>query len=227
MTDTLSPDSQWKPSWRRTILYHAPREAMGPMTDVILGRLGYQILRPGTLAQLQETTPGLRPELRLVDERRLDEVPGLDEDDPDGKIPIVLLTGKMGAREDDPRVVGAVKRPAGMHDLYRLMQQVFEDKPRSTPRVQACLPAHCESRGVSWNGQVISLSENGCLIRSPEPIQLGQILQLELQLPKGEWIALQAEAAYQLLPDTGLVFNALNPNCRKTLEQFVTEAILS
>jgi hypothetical protein len=80
---------------------------------------------------------------------------------------------------------------------------------------------------VSWDGQVISLSENGCLIRSPEPIQLGQMLKLELQLAKGELIALQAEAAYQLLPDTGLVFNALKPDCRKTLERFVTEAILS
>ena len=65
------------------------------------------------------------------------------------------------------------------------------------------------------------------VIRSPEALLLRQKLRLELILPRGEAIQLDAEATYQLLPDTGLVFNALPPNSRQALEQFVTETILS
>jgi len=36
-----------------------------------------------------------------------------------------------------------------------------------------------------------------------------------------------AEATYQLLPDTGLVFNALESSAREALGRFVTEAILA
>ena len=107
------------------------------------------------------------------------------------------------------------------------MQQVFEDSPRSTPRVATALEARCESGGASWKGQVLSLSENGCLIRSPEAILLGQRLQLELRLPESEGIEVEAEATYQLLPDTGLVFTTLDAASREALGRFVADTILS
>ena len=197
------------------------------MTDVILSRLGYQMLMPETYQSLRAEHPELRAELLLVDERRFDEVESYQEEEGEARIPVVLLSGKQGVVGDDARVVGAVKRPAGLHDLYRLMQQVFEDRPRSTPRVPTHLRALCESRGERWEGRVLSLSENGCLIRSREAILLGQKFQLELVFPQSESIALEAEAAYQLLPDTGLVFSAVDPSHREALGRFVTQTILA
>jgi hypothetical protein len=230
MSDSISESSSasesTRPEWHRTILFHASREALGPMTDVILSRLGYQMVLPETFDQLRAEHPDLRAELLLVDERRLGDVLDLEEDDATPSPPIVLLTGKHGATGADPRIVGAVKRPAGLHDLYKLIQQVFEDKPRSTPRVATQLRALCESRGSRWDGRVISLSENGCLMRSSEAILLGQKFQLELVLPQRASIALEAEATYQLLPDTGLVFNAITPSSREALGQFVTQTII-
>jgi len=226
MSESLPEPLSPSPSWSRTIVYHASRDALGPRTDVILSRLGYQMLLPETFASLQEEHPDLEAELLVVDERRLEEVEGYRDAGRAGP-PIVLLTGKQGATGDDPRIVGAVKRPAGMHDLYRLAQQVFEDVPRSTPRVATQLRAFCESRGEAWEGRVLSLSENGCLIRSREAILLGQKLRLELVLPRSETIALEAEATYQLLPDTGLVWSAIEASSREALGRFVTQTILA
>ena len=213
------------PSWKRTIVYYASREALGPRTDAILSRLGYQMLLPETFAALRAERPDLEAELYVVDERRLDDLEAAEGAGP--QAPLILLTGKQGAPTGDPRIVGAVKRPAGLHDLYRLMQQVFEDRPRSTPRVATQLRARCEAGGTRWEGRVLSLSENGCLIRSPEAILLGQRLQVELDLPRQPSLVVEAEAAYQLLPDTGLVFNAIDAGSREALGRFVTDTILA
>lgn len=224
MMESSDPISPRSPAWSRTLVYHASLDALGPKTDVILSRLGYRMVTPAAFEALRrDGFPELEVDLRVVDERRFEEVAASEP----GDSPIVLLTGTQGAPVDDPRIVGAVKRPAGLHDLYRLAQQVFEDVPRATPRVATQLRARCEAKGATFEGRVLSLSENGCLIRSPEAIRLGQMLQLELVLPRTESVELEAEATYQLLPDTGLVFSALDAASRQALGRFVTQTILA
>lgn len=222
-TDLPSPLAT--PANARTILFHASRDALGPMTDVILAKLGYSIVSVDAFEGLRAENPELSPDLLLVDERRLVEAATWD-DDGDREIPIILLTGQHGATGADRRIVGAVKRPAGMHDLYRLLQQVFEQTPRSTPRIATQLRARCSRGDRAWEGRVLSLSENGCLIRSAETIPLGQTIQLALELPQTGEIALDAEASYQLLPDVGLVFSAVPHAQRQRLERFVSQALV-
>jgi hypothetical protein len=210
----------------RLLLFHASRDALGPMTDVILAKLGYPIVMPESFQAMRLHDPDLRPDMLLVDERRLVEAAAYSDEGEEADVPIVLLTGQHGATGADPRIVGAVKRPAGMHDLYRLLQQVFEDTPRSTPRIATQLRAQCSRGERSWEGRVLSLSENGCLIRSPETIQLGQRIQLTVDLPRSGEIALEAEASYQLLPDVGLVFSAVPAAQRHTIERFVAQTLI-
>ena len=57
------------------------------------------------------------------------------EDDGGPSIPVVALTGRYGVTGADSRVVGALRRPVGIHELYRVLQQVLEETPRSVPRV--------------------------------------------------------------------------------------------
>ena len=211
----------------RTIVQHASRDALAPSTAMMLSRLGYRILMPEDFDEMREASPDLTPDLLLVDERRLAEVAAQEESSSEKPVPIILLCGRQGATGADLRVIGAVKRPAGLHDLYRLMQQVFEDKPRTTPRVATQLRGRCESKRGEWEGRVLSLSENGCLFRTSESILLGQMVQLELVLPQGDPISIEAEAAYQLLPDTGLVFHAVEPEKREALGRFVAQTILN
>jgi len=219
----MQSDTPATPS--RTILLHASRDVLAPMTDVILARLGYSIVVPESFEVMRVENPSLRADMLLVDERRLVEA-SMYSDDGEGEIPIVLLTGQHGATGADRRIVGAVKRPAGMHDLYRLLQQVFEDTPRSTPRIPTQLRAQCNRGERSWEGRVLSLSANGCLIRTPEEIPLGQTIQLTVDLPRAGGIIVEAEAAYQLLPDVGLVFSSVPAAQRLTIERFVAQSLI-
>ncbi len=127
----------------------------------------------------------------------------------------------------DPRIAGAVRRPAGMHELYRLIQQVTEDTPRSTPRVATHLPARCRRGGAEWGATVLSLSENGCLVRSPEPLLLGGRVDVSFALPHVGRLELEAETAYQLLPDLGLVFHATPASERAAIASYVTKTLMA
>ncbi len=206
---------------KHVLLSHAGPEAYAPMTRVILAKLGYLILLPEEVASISDLA-GTRPLVRLLDERQFAEIP----DECDG-IPIILLTGRHGATGADARIAGAVKRPAGMHELFRLIQQLSEDTPRSTLRVPTHLPARCKSDGKEWTSTMLSLSENGCLVRSPEPLPLGRRVELTFELPRTGRLQLEAETAYQLLPDMGLIFHATRQSDREAIVAFVTNTLLS
>ena len=121
--------------------------------------------------------------------------------------------------------MGAVQRPAGLHERYGLVQQVLEETPRTTPRVPTHLNARCARNGREWQGAVLSLSENGCLLRSPEPLTLGSCIDLSFTLPRAGSISLQAEVAYQLVPESGLIFLATLPGDRSAISEFVVSSI--
>src|SRR5688572_24829327 len=186
---------------RHLILSLARPEVYVPMTRSILGRIGYAIVSPSewkTNADLAGVSPGLC----LVDERQLTadrELPA---------VPLVVLCGKGRAEFDDRRVVGIVAKPAGLHELYRLFQQALEPVARAHLRVLTNLPVRLRRDGREWHGALLSLSENGCLVRSAEPMGLGAELEVAFELPRVGWIETKAETSYQLVPDVGLVFQA-------------------
>ena len=205
---------------QRLLVTHAAPEAYAPMARVILAKLGYQIVEPDEFPAAAAALGLERPHLRLVDERSLADV---EEEDP--PVPIVVLCGRHGVTGADPRIVGAIRRPAGLHEIYRLVQQVLEDTPRSTPRVATHLAARCRRDGREWRGAVLSLSENGCLLRSPEPLLLGSRIALGFELPRRGAIEVDAEIAYQLVPDLGVVFNATSPGVREAIAGYVAAAL--
>ena len=206
----------------RVLVTHAAPEALAAITRVILGKLGYAILTPEEFEPLAQSIDRIRPDLRIVDERSLAEVP--DEDG--SSVPIIVLTGRHGTAGVDSRIVGAVKRPAGLHELYRLLQQVLEDKPRTSPRVPVHLKARCERGGREWRSSVLSISSNGCLVRSPEPLLLGSTVEISFELPRSGPLCLTAEVAYQLVPDSGLIFHATAPSDREALSSFVVDMLM-
>lgn len=200
---------------------HAAPEAFAPRTRLLFHKLGYVIVDPDELSDLVASGACARPDLRIVDERSLGEVP--EETGP--QIPIVVLSGRHGVTGADSRIVGAVRRPAGLHELYRLVQQVLEDTPRTAPRIPTHLPARCKVGDREWSSAVLSLSENGCLMRSPEAPSLGMRLEVSFALPRAGVLRLDAEIAYQLVPDFGLVFNGTSPAVREAIKSFVQDAL--
>ena len=211
-----------QPLPQRVLVTHAPPDAFAPMTRVILAKLGYAILDEDEFEHTAKSLARDRPDLRIVDERQLAEVP--DELD----VPILVLCGRHGVTGADSRIVGAVRRPAGLHEIYRLIQLVLEDMPRASPRVPTHLPARCvspERPDREWRAAVLSLSENGCLLRSPVPLLLGSRLEVHFELPRVGVLDLDAEIAYQLIPDVGLIFNGTLPDQRSALSSYVAQAL--
>jgi hypothetical protein len=209
------------PITQPVLLSHARAEAYAPMTRVILGKLGYLILTPEELESI-EGAEEIRPVVRLLDERQLAEIP----DDHDG-VPIIVITGRHGATGADSRIAGAVRRPAGMHELYRLIQQLTEDTPRSTPRVPTHISVRCRRGEEEWATAMLSISENGCLMRSPEPLNLGGRVELSFELPRAGRLELEAETAYQLRPDLGMIFHATRASDREAIKNYVTTSLIS
>jgi hypothetical protein len=189
---------------------------------VILAKMGYSIVPAEEWEDLPSADRIRTPDLRIVDERRLGEIP---DDEDLSEVPMIVLTGRHGVSGVDPRIIGAVARPAGLHEIYRLIQQTIEDTPRSTPRVATHLPARCRRGDREWRGAVLSLSENGCLLRTPEPMKLGSEIEISFDLPRAGTIETRAESAYQLVPDTGLIFHRTPAATREAILSFVEESL--
>ena len=204
---------------QRVLVTHAAPSAFAPATLRVLAKLGYAIVDPDVFARMADEDD--RPDLYIVDERHLTEVP----DDGGSPIPIVVLTGRHGVTGADVRIAGAIPRPAGLHELYRLVQQLLEDTPRTTLRVPTHIPARCRCQGKEWRSALVSLSENGGLMRSGEPLLLGSRLRLSFELPRSGLLELDAEIAYQLVPDIGIIFNGAPPSVREAIVAYVTEAL--
>jgi hypothetical protein len=162
------------------------------------------------------------PLLALVEDRLFETLPA---GDPFDRIPLLLLTAREPAHRDDRRVIGAISQPAGLHELYRLLQQVLEPQPRGALRIPTNLPARMRGADREWSGSVLSLSENGCLLRTPEPMPLGSALEISFELPRAGRIETRAEASYQLLPDFGLVFQSTPAASRHAIRDFVEEQL--
>ena len=50
-------------------------------------------------------------------------------------------------------------------------------------------------------------------------------LEIEFELPRSGAIQLEAETAYQLLPDMGLIFQATEARDRESIARFVTQVL--
>jgi len=213
-----------RPLSSHLLVSHARSACFVDKAIAILGRLGYRIHDAADFDEAS-SRPGV-PELMIVEESRLSD---LDDSGPFahfGELPRIVLTGRRGVRPDDPRVVGAIHRPAGLHDLYRLMQQVFEDTPRTTPRVATDLQVRCGRSGETFEGALLSISENGGLLRCDAELPLGTSFQMDLALPRVGELSLRAEAAYQLVPNVGVVFSGLAPRDRVAIGEYVADTLL-
>jgi hypothetical protein len=195
---------------RFSIASHAAETDYAPTSRVLLWKLGYALLPPEEAGT---------PALRVVREDRLGEIPGPTTE------PIILLTRARKSCPQDPRVVGTVRRPAGLHELYRLFQAATEAHPRAVPRVACALEASADSDAHRFALTVTSLSENGCLVRGPRLPALDTRLALDIELPWGEHVGGPAVAAYEQGDQLGLVFHDIKLAERKKLVKAVTQLI--
>jgi len=204
----------------RLVASYASMRSYSPLALKILPRIGYEIVPVERYAD----TACRPPDVQIAEEQRLCEI---YETTAASSIPTVVLTGWRGAPPHiDGRVlVGAVRAPAGLHELYRVLQEALEETPRTVPRVETRLRARCRRDTMEWDARIISLSENGCLIKSSVVPPLGAMLHLSFELPDVGKIETQASASYQVMPQLGLVFHATRPEFRRAIATYVTHEL--
>jgi hypothetical protein len=88
---------------RRLIISYARPDAYVPLARVILARMGYPIVPAEEWEDLPTGDRERTPDLRIVDERRLGEIP---EDAGLCEVPMIVLTGRHGVTGANPRIVG-------------------------------------------------------------------------------------------------------------------------
>jgi len=209
----------------QVLLSHAAPETYAPMTRLLLAKLGYLILSPEELASI-DGGEAFRPVLLLLDESQLSSAPAVDH-----AVPILMVTSKDKDREPgeavgDSRVAGVVRCPVQSEDLFRLIQQLTERTPRSTPRVDCEFDVRCRQGDREWSGVLASISEKGGLLRRPELPELGSRLVLSFELPGIRRLKLSAETAYYDLQGAGVVFCEPSESDRAAIAGFVRQRLL-
>jgi hypothetical protein len=184
--------------------------------------LGYRVVPAISHGRFQDLS--WRPGLRLVDERHHELIPS-ERLDP--ITPLILVTGPRPLAIQDSRITGRVSAPLQLDQLYPLVQRAMETTPRSLPRAATKLAARCTRRDQRSVGQVVSLSEGGCLFRSAEPIQPGTQMNLQFALPRWGLVATRAECVHSGRAGAGLRFTAAAPEARHHIADFVAQRLAS
>jgi hypothetical protein len=195
---------------KRRIASHARDADFAPFARALLYKLGYAVIPAEELAE---------PQLRIVREDRLAEVAKLPP------LPIILLTDRRQPESGDARVIGAVRRPAGVPPLYRLLQSALEEHPRSVPRLPVTLRARATSSVHAFDLEVRSISENGCLLAGPKLPLLDTAVDLAIELPWGEKVQVTAVVSYEQSGNVGALFQGMTLAARRRIAKQVARLL--
>jgi len=200
-----------KRGYRRRIEVRVPSRDLSEGVWTALERLGYELVPASGRAAA--------PDARMVAAGRLSRLSAAET------APVILFGGLRSRDADDPRVIGLVRRPAKLLDLFTLLQAGLEEHPRAVPRIPASLPARSLREGVDTPGAILSLSEKGCLLRSTASLPGGGSLQLQFVLPDLGLIETRAEPRHQAGSEFGMAFLSLRESSRTAIADFVTRSL--
>src|SRR5574338_175102 len=191
---------------KRRVASHALERDYAPVARSLLWKLGYAVLPAEELPD---------PELRIVREDRLGELAALPP------LPVILLTDRREPGAGDARIVGTVRRPAGVPALYALLQSALEEHPRAVPRLPVSLPARARAGSEAFELEVRSISEGGCLLGGAKLPPLDRSLDLTIEFPWGETLRVAALVSYEQGGRVGAVFEDLTLSARARAAKLV------
>jgi len=202
----------------RVILSLSPPQSYVSLARIKLSQAGYSVVSEERW-EAHYAHVRRAPDLVIVDAERAHELSGL---------PGILLYAHGQSVPWAPTAIGSIERPAGFHDLYRLVQEALEANPRATPRVPTSIPARvCGALNGGAEAQVVSLSRGGCLLRRENPPDPGEEIALEFELPRCGTVQIIGRTVYRRAEEAGLVFRNLSAPASQGIQSFVEERILA
>jgi len=99
------------------------------------------------------------------------------------------------------------------------------DERRSNQRKRILLEAKWESMSRRHEARVDDVSLGGCFVNTYAQAELGESIDLEIQLPSGEWLSLRGHvASYQPGVGFGMSFTSLSARDTARLEELLRTA---
>ena len=96
---------------------------------------------------------------------------------------------------------------------------------RSNARKQILLEAKWESLSSRHEARVDDVSLGGCFVNTYAKVELGEHVDLEIQLPSGEWLPLRGKvASYQPGVGFGMSFSSLSAKETSRLKELIRTA---
>ncbi|HSL55140.1 MAG TPA: PilZ domain-containing protein [Pyrinomonadaceae bacterium] len=96
---------------------------------------------------------------------------------------------------------------------------------RINQRKQILLEARWESLSSRHEARVDDVSLGGCFVNTYAKVELGEHIELEVQLPSGEWLPLRGEvASYQPGVGFGMAFTSLTAKETAGLKELIRTA---
>ena len=102
----------------------------------------------------------------------------------------------------------------------------MSDERRINQRKQILLEARWESLSSRHEARVDDVSLGGCFVNTYAKIEIGEHVEVEIQLPSGEWLALRGQVA-SYLPGVGfgLSFDLLTVEETARLKELIRTAV--
>ena len=98
----------------------------------------------------------------------------------------------------------------------------MRDERRSNKRKRLLLDAKWESMSRRHEARVDDVSLGGCFVNTYAQVELGEQVNLAIQLPSGGWLPLRGHvASYQPGVGFGMSFTALGAKQTATLEELM------
>ena len=96
------------------------------------------------------------------------------------------------------------------------------DERRSSQRKRILLEAKWESMSNSHEARVDDVSVGGCFVNTFGRVELNEQVNLQIELPSGEWLSLRGfVASYQTGVGFGMSFDSLSEEELATLEELI------
>jgi PilZ domain len=93
---------------------------------------------------------------------------------------------------------------------------------RRSQRKRLLLEAKWESMSRTHEARVDDVSLGGCFVNTYGRVELNEAINLQMELPSGEWLSLSGHvASYHAGVGFGMSFDSLSAQKRATLEQML------
>lgn len=103
--------------------------------------------------------------------------------------------------------------------------QLMSHERRTNQRKHILLEARWESLSSRHEARVDDVSLGGCFVNTYAKVEIGEHIQLEIQLPSGEWLALRGQvASYQHGVGFGMAFTSLTAQETARLNELIRTA---